>query len=57
MPRDYKYEMQMLAEEEAEKQHGKDFSSLRPEQQFEIYKKAHTDWVDNKLSREPLEDR
>jgi len=55
---DYKYEMQLLAEEAAEEQHGKDFYSLSQAEQDRIYKRAMLDWHDKQAERaELLEDR
>jgi hypothetical protein len=54
---DYKYEMQLLAEEKAEELHGKDFYSLSQAEQDRIYKRAMQDWHDKQASRaELLED-
>ena len=53
---DYKYEMQMLAEEAAEEQHGKDFYSLSQAEQDRIYKRAMLDWHDKQVSRAELLD-
>ena len=48
---DYKYEMQLLAEQAAEDQFGKDFYSLASEQQDKLYREAMDDWHDNKVSQ------
>ena len=54
---DYKYEMQLRAEELAEELHGKDFSSLSSDEQYRIYEKASQAWYDEQADRaEGLED-
>jgi len=48
---DYKYEMQMLAEEAAEEKYGKDFYSLPADQQSQLYSKAMDTWHDQRAER------
>jgi hypothetical protein len=51
MSSDYKYEMQMIAEEEAFEKYGKDFYSLSWDQREELYLKAEGKWFDRQCSR------
>ena len=44
--RDYKYEMQMLAEETAEEVYGKDFYELSQEEQYRVFRGAGEEWVE-----------
>ena len=44
--RDYKYEMQMLAEETAEEVYGKGFYKLSQEEQYRVFRGAEGDWVE-----------
>jgi len=44
--RDYKYEMQMLAEETAEEVYGKDFYELSREEQYRVFRGAGEEWVE-----------
>lgn len=48
---DYKYEMQLLAEQAAEEQYDKDFYDLSPEEQDKLYNKAMQDWHDQRVSQ------
>jgi len=43
---DYKYEMQMLAEETAEEVYGKGFYELSQEEQYRVFRGAEEDWVE-----------
>ena len=45
---DYKYEMQLLAEQAAEEKYGKDFSELPSAVQDQLYRHAMDDWHDQK---------
>ena len=55
---DYKYEMQLLAEQKAEELHGKDFHSLPQAEQDKLYRGAMEDWTDQQYAKaERLEDR
>lgn len=55
---DYKYEMQLLAEQAAEEKFDKDFSQLSAKQQSDLFSKAMEKWIDNLIARaETLEDR
>lgn len=45
---DYKYEMQLLAEQAAEEKYGKDFSELPSDLQDELYHHAIDDWHDQR---------
>jgi hypothetical protein len=47
---DYKYEMQMIAEEAAEEM-GVDFSNLAPSEQCRLYSKAMDTWHDQQAER------
>ena len=44
--RDYKYEMQMLAEREAEEVYGKDFYELSQDEQYRVFRGAEEAWVE-----------
>jgi hypothetical protein len=48
---DYKYEMQLLAEQAAEDKYGKDFSELSPTVQDELYRRAMDDWHDQRAEQ------
>jgi hypothetical protein len=55
---DYKYEMQLLAEQRAEEVYGKDFSELPSDVQDRLFTGASEAWIDNKHAQaESLEDR
>ena len=51
---DYKYEMQMLAEEKADELHGTDFYSLPQAEQDRIYSGAMQSWHDKQVDRAEL---
>ena len=53
MTGDYKYEMQMIAEEAAEEM-GLDYWSLTLDQQCDLYSKASREWVERKLGQADL---
>jgi hypothetical protein len=48
---DYKYEMQMRAEELAEEEYGVDFYALSQDQQFTVFERARQDWIDARVSK------
>ena len=48
---DYKYEMQLIAEQLAEEKHGKDFSELPSSIQDALYREALDDWHDERADR------
>jgi len=55
---DYKYEMQMLAEETAEEVYGKGFYELSQEEQYRVFRGAEGDWVEKMAgSADGREDR
>lgn len=43
---DYKYEMQLLAEEIAEQRYGKEFYELTDDQQYECFMAGSREWCD-----------
>jgi len=47
---DYKYEMQLLAEQTAEEVYGKDFYELPQNVQDKVYNGAITDWMNSKVA-------
>ena len=51
MSGDYKYAMQMRAEEIAEERFGCEFYSLTPEQQYKVFDDAATDWSERQFSK------
>jgi hypothetical protein len=51
MSGDYKYEMQVIAEEIAQECYGKDFYELTPHQQFTTFSEAEGRWVDRISAR------
>ena len=46
MARDYKYEIQMIAEEVAERDFGHEFYDLPDETQYEIFRGAEEAWAE-----------
>ena len=56
---DYKYEIQMLAEEKAEEIHGTDFYSLSQDKQNRIYQQSSVSWLEKQYAKAELmgEDR
>lgn len=55
---DYKYESQLLADQMAEDEHGKDFYKLPPDVQHRLYERALTRWTEQQYARaESMEDR
>ena len=51
MSGDYKYEMQMRAEEIAEERYGVEFYELPADKQSAIFREAMYDWSDAQASR------
>lgn len=51
MSGDYKYEMQMLAEDIALEDYGMDFYSLNPAKQHEVFSRAMEEWSERQASR------
>ena len=47
---DYKYEMQMLAEEAAERKYGRDFYDLPSETQYIMFRRAEETWCENAMA-------
>ena len=43
---DYKYAMQLVAEELAEERYGKDFYDCTDQQQYELYTEAERTWME-----------
>jgi hypothetical protein len=54
MSGDYKYEMQMIAEELAEREFGKNFYDLTEEQQFDTFRAAEERWAEDKANEADL---
>jgi hypothetical protein len=55
---DYKYEMQMIAEQVAYDDYGCDFFDLSSETQYNIFRKAEDTWSENMMAEaESLSDR
>jgi hypothetical protein len=48
---DYKYDMQVMAEELAEERFGRDFYSLSDEMQYAIYREAQGNYTDRLADR------
>ena len=46
---DYKYQMQLIAEEMAEERYGKDFYDLPQDVQFTLYDEAMNQYVERRL--------
>ena len=58
MPSDYKYAIQMEAEEIAEREYGKSFYDLPDALQTKVYEQGMDSWRDEQLSRaDMLNDR
>lgn len=51
MATDYKWEMQIIAEELAETLHGKDFYELDQDTQYAVYTKAMQSWSERQCDR------
>jgi len=49
MSGDYKYDMQMIAEELAEERFGKDFYELPQETQFQLFDEAMAQYVERRV--------
>jgi hypothetical protein len=49
MSSDYKYDMQMIAEELAEERYGKDFYDLPDEVQYRLYDEAMNQYVERRI--------
>jgi hypothetical protein len=47
---DYKYEIQMIAEEIAEDEYGKDYHSLTDELQCAVYSRAMETWSERRVN-------
>ncbi len=46
MSGDYKYEIQLIAEELAEERYGKDFYDLSQDEQYTVFTEAQKQWVE-----------
>lgn len=51
MSGDYKYEMQLLAEEIAEQRYGKEFYDLTADQQYECFTAGSDKWVEQRCDQ------
>ena len=51
MSLDYKFDMQMIAEEMAETLYGKDFYDLDPQIQYAVYQQATVEYVERLADR------
>ena len=51
---DYKYEIQLKAEQLAEEHFGKDFSELTSEQKYKIFTEASIDWTESQYEKVDL---
>ena len=51
MSGDYKYDMQLIAEQIAEDEYGKDFYELSNELQYQVYTRAEREYVERACDR------
>jgi hypothetical protein len=55
---DYKYEIMMISESQAEKQFGQDLYALPPDLRDKLYAEASSEWIDRRImAAELMEDR
>ena len=54
MSSDYKYEMQMIAEDLAEQKYGREFYNLPKDTQYQIFLQAEEVWMDKAITAAEL---
>lgn len=54
MSGDYKYEMQMIAEEKAEEEYGMDFYDLPSDVQSSVFGEAEQEYIDRRMMQADL---